>query len=94
MSLEILHERTNDIKKEINFALKILNKNGYYVSEKILRDQRKEVRHLLFTNSDLKKMKSFEKKQKDFKIFSGGWYIIGRDKKLDYIINNLKKLIV
>ena len=34
MSLEILHERTNDIKKEINFALKILNKNGYYVSEK------------------------------------------------------------
>ena len=94
MSLEILHDRTNDLKKEINFALKILNKNGYYVNEQILRDQRKEVRHLLFTKSDLKKMKSFEKKQKDFKIISGGWYKIGRDKKLDYIINNLKKLIM
>ena len=92
MSLEILHDRTNDIKKEINFAIKILKKNGYIINKKNLRDQRKEVRHLLFTNSDLKKMKFFEKKQKEFKIISGGWYKIGREKKLAYIINTLKEL--
>ena len=46
---------------------------------------------MLFTLNDLNKIRSFENKQSEFQITSGGWLEIGRENKINHIIKNVNK---
>ena len=48
---------------------------------------------MLFTVGDFKKIQDYEKKQISFRVIGGGWQLIGRDKKIEYIISNLNKTL-
>ena len=91
LSLEIFQDKNIDIKAEIQFAIKILNKTGFSIKKYIYIDERREFRHMLFTLNDLNKIRSFENKQSEFQITSGGWLEIGRENKINHIIKNVNK---
>ena len=91
LSLEIFQDKNIDIKAEIKFAIKILNKMGFSIKKYIYIAERREFRHMLFTLNDLNKIKSFENKQSEFQITSGGWLEIGRENKINHIIKNVNK---
>ena len=67
---------------------------GYKINKNIYVSEKNELRHMLFTTSDLKKFKLFEKKESDFKIISGAWYEIGRENKVGQIIKRSSRYIV
>lgn len=94
MSLELIFDKNINIKNETRLALKILYNMGYKINKNIYVSEKNELRHMLFTASDLKKFKLFEKKESDFKIISGAWYEIGRENKVGQIIKRSSRYIV
>ena len=48
---------------------------------------------MLFSVQDLKKFEKFEKSKISNKILSGAWQLVGREKKINYIKNNIDKHI-
>lgn len=48
---------------------------------------------MLFSINDYKKFEEYEKSQFSKKILSGGWQLVGREKKINYIVNNINKYI-
>lgn len=93
LSLEVIFDKNLDIEKEINFAIRILKKHDIFVKKYWSLSKKKEIRHMLFSVNDLKKFEKFEKSQISNKILSGAWQLIGREKKINYIINNIDKYI-
>jgi hypothetical protein len=94
MSLELIFDKNINIKNETELALKILDNMGYKIKKNSYVLDKNEVRHMLFTRSDLKKFELFEKKESDFKIISGAWYTIGRENKVSQIIKRSSRYII
>jgi len=93
LSLEIIAHKENKVSTEINFAIKVLKLYDITIDKYFDIVEKKEVRHMLYTVNDFKKFEEYEKKQSALKVISGGWHLIGREKKIEYIINNLDKNI-
>ena len=73
----------NYLIEKLNFKIKI--KKSYNLKKKI--------RHNLFTIEDHKKFLRFEKICGNFNIIGGGWYLIGSKLKMDYIKNQIDKIL-
>jgi len=93
MSLELIIDKNIDIEVETKLAIKILDNMGYLIKKNLYASDKKEVRHMLYTVSDLKKFKLFEKKESEFKIVSGAWHEIGRENKINQIIKRSTRYI-
>ena len=93
LSLEVIFVKNLDVEKEINFATKILEKHNIFVKKYWFIFKKKEIRHMLFSVQDLKKFEKFEKSKISTKILSGAWQLVGREKKINYIKNNIDKHI-
>ena len=93
LSLEIIFDKNIDKNKEINFAIKILKYHLISITNHEYATEKKEVRHMLFSANDYKKFKDYEKSQFSTKILSGGWQLVGRENKINYIVNNINKYI-
>ena len=93
LSLEVIFVKNLDVEKEINFAIKILKKHNIFVKKYWFIFKKKEIRHMLFSVQDLKKFEKFEKSKISNKILSGAWQLVGREKKINYIKNNIDKHI-
>ena len=93
LSLEIIFDKNIDKNKEINFFIKILKYHLIFIKNHEYATEKKEVRHMLFSTNDYKKFKDYEKSQFSTKILSGGWQLIGRENKINYIVNNINKYI-
>ena len=52
--------------------------------------EKKEIRHILITQSDHNKFLKFEKKFKNTNIIGGGWHLFGKDNKINYIMNQFE----
>ena len=93
LSLEIIFDKKINKEKEINFAIKTLKQHKIFVDNYDHETEKKEIRHMLFSVNDFKKFKEYEHSQFSGKILSGGWQLIGRENKINYIINNINKYI-
>lgn len=76
-------------QKELNkilacFDVKIKIKHPFY--------EKKEVRHNLLTNKDYKKLKEFDKDFNYTNLVGGGWFLRGRENKLNHIVKKFKNL--
>lgn len=81
-----VNERFEKLNKKL--LIKILKKFDIEVEISEAFIEKKEIRHVLITESDYNKFLKFEKEYKNKKIIGGGWHLFGRDKKIDYIMNN------
>ncbi len=93
LSLEIIFDKKINKEKEINFAIKTLKQHKIFVDNYDHETEKKEIRHMLFSVNDFKKFKEYEHSPFSGKILSGGWQLIGRENKINYIINNINKYI-
>ncbi len=74
-------------KLDKKLLIKILKKFNIEVEITNTFIEKKEIRHILITESDYNKFIKFEKEYKNKKIIGGGWHLFGRDKKIDYIMS-------
>lgn len=93
LSLELIFNKHINRDEEIDFAIKILKKHNIIIKNLSHLSEIKEVRHMLFSINDYKKFEDYEKSEFSRKILSGGWQLIGREKKINYIVNNINKYI-
>ena len=92
--IEILKNREKiELKKDIEFAKKILSQFDINLKFKNPIHTQKQIRHLLFTMHDYKTFMKFEKISKKIKIIGGGWYLLGSKLKMDHIKNEIDNLI-
>ena len=90
MCLEIIYSKNQDINREIKKALSILKNFGIIVKKYSNTFDRRELRHILFTIRDLNMIQKYEKTHIANTILPGGWHIIGRDNKINFIYEKLK----
>jgi hypothetical protein len=93
LSLELIFNKHINRNDEIDFAIKILKKHKIFIKNRGHLSEIKEVRHMLFSINDYKKFEDYEKSKFSKKTLSGGWQLVGREKKINYIINNINKYI-
>ena len=90
MCLEIIYSKNQDMNREIKKALSILKNFGIIVKKYSNTFDRRELRHILFTIRDLNMIQKYEKTHIANTILPGGWHIIGRDNKINFIYEKLK----
>ena len=91
LCLEIIFEKNQKLNNEINLAINVLKKFKIYVEKYSKLHQIRQIRHLVYSVKDFNQMKKFEKTKFSKKIFGGGWYLAGVEKKIDYIKNLVDK---
>ena len=91
--IEIMNTKNIDLDVEFTNAKFLINKLNLKIKLKKKYNLSKQIRHNLFTVDDYKKFLKFEKICGKFNIIGGGWYLIGSKLKMDYIKNQIDKLL-
>tara|TARA_B100001057_G_scaffold501029_1_gene619813 strand:+ start:633 stop:1898 length:1266 start_codon:yes stop_codon:yes gene_type:complete len=76
-------------KLDKNYLKKILSNFKIKFNFKGNLVEKKEVRHYLMTNNDYDKFEKFNIDFKNTNLINGGWHLIGRERKIEHIMNNL-----
>ena len=91
--IEIINNKNLNLDVEFGNAKSLIKKFNLKIKKKKNYNLTKQIRHNLFTIEDHKKFLRFEKICGKFNIIGGGWYLIGSKSKMDYIKNQIDKIL-